>query len=86
MTSRLYPITRRLFRQVMQGLVTLRLGAVLSPLVLSLTALYITATFVCLTLSWYTPRNESAKGNLGKWLQVHGQGSGLEGKRCVTGH
>lgn len=42
MASRLYPTTRRLFGQVMQGLVTLRFGAVLSPLVLSLMTLYIT--------------------------------------------
>ena len=42
MASRLYPTTRRLLGQVMQGLVTLRFGAVLSPLVLSLMALYST--------------------------------------------
>ena len=42
MASRLYPTTRRLFGQVMRGLTTLGLGAVLSPLVLSLMALYIT--------------------------------------------
>jgi hypothetical protein len=42
MASRLYPTTRRLFSQVMRSLGALGYGAVLSPLVLSLTALYIT--------------------------------------------
>jgi hypothetical protein len=42
MASRLYPTTRRLFSQVMRGLGALGFGAVLSPLALSLIALYIT--------------------------------------------
>jgi hypothetical protein len=42
MASRLYPTTRRLFGQVSRGLETLGLGAVVSPLVLSVMALYIT--------------------------------------------
>ena len=42
MASRLYPTTRRLFSQVMRSLGALGYGAVLSPLVLSLMAVYIT--------------------------------------------
>jgi hypothetical protein len=42
MASRLYPTTRRLFRQVVRHLKVFGLGAVLSPLVLALVALYIT--------------------------------------------
>jgi len=41
MASRLYPTTRRLFRQVMLSLKVFGLGAVFSPLVLSLMGLYI---------------------------------------------
>lgn len=41
MTSRLYPSTRRLFWQVVRVLKTLGLGAVLSPMVFALMALYI---------------------------------------------
>jgi putative transposase len=40
--SRLYPTTRRLFKQVTRVLQVLGLGAVLSPLVFSLMAIYIT--------------------------------------------
>lgn len=42
MASRLYPTTRRLFQQVVRHLKVLGLGAVLSPLVLALVALYVT--------------------------------------------
>ena len=42
MTSRLYPTTRRLFKQVFQGLKALGLGVVLSPLSFGLMAMYIT--------------------------------------------
>ena len=42
MVSRLYPTTRRLFKQVVRSLRVLGLGATLSPLVLGLMALYIT--------------------------------------------
>jgi hypothetical protein len=42
MASRLYPTTRRLFQQVMQHVKVIGLGAVLSPLVLALVALYVT--------------------------------------------
>lgn len=42
MASRLYPTTRRLFRQGIRHLKALGLGDVLSPLVLGLMALYVT--------------------------------------------
>ncbi len=41
MTSRLYPTTRRLFKQVFQALKSLGLGAVVSPLSFVLMAVYI---------------------------------------------
>ena len=42
MASRLYPTTRHLFRQVVRSLQAFGLGAILSPLVLGLMAIYIT--------------------------------------------
>jgi hypothetical protein len=42
MASRLYPTTRRVFEQVVRILTVLGLGIVVSPLVLNLTALYVT--------------------------------------------
>jgi hypothetical protein len=42
MASRLYPTTRRLFRQVVRSLKEFGMGAVLSPLVFGLMAVYIT--------------------------------------------
>ena len=42
MASRLYPSTRRLFRQVVRALEALGLGTVLSPLIFGLVALYVT--------------------------------------------
>ena len=42
MASRLYPTTRRLFRQVVQTLKCFGLGGCVSPLVLALMAVYIT--------------------------------------------
>ena len=42
MASRLYPTTRRLFRQVLRHLKVFGIGAVVSPLVLGLMAVYIT--------------------------------------------
>jgi len=42
MASRLYPTTRRLFKQVVRNLRALGLGAMLPPLVFGLMAIYIT--------------------------------------------
>ena len=42
MASRLYPTTRRLFRQVLRALKLFGLGACVSPLVFALMAVYIT--------------------------------------------
>jgi hypothetical protein len=46
MASRLYPATRRLFKQVARSLGAFGLGAALSPLPLSLMAIYTTGLFL----------------------------------------